>query len=67
MITGCPDCFKEQRSINDILAETIIDAQKFANKENVTVAVLQEGQGFIYQAFAGSPPGGTRKVIVPVR
>lgn len=66
-MNGCPDCFKEQRSRNDQLIQIKDEAQRFSNKENCKVAVLSEGQGFIFQKFSGEIPEGTIDIIFPVQ
>lgn len=63
----CPDCFNEQRSINDQLQQTIIDAQKFANTEKKNVAVFQQGRKYDFAVINGAIPGATVKVIQPVQ
>lgn len=67
-MNDCPDCFNDQRSINDLLKQTIEDAQKFANTEKVDVAVYQNGRSFAFQKITpgGSTPAGTRKIIHPL-
>lgn len=62
---NCPDCFKEQRSRNDILKSTIDNAKKFANEQKCKVAIFQEGQGFVFQKFTGEVPEGTIDIITP--
>ncbi|MGL6149136.1 MAG: hypothetical protein ACRC1V_11835 [Plesiomonas sp.] len=60
----CPDCFKEQRSANDQLKQTIFDAQKKTNRENKPVAILIDGTTVI---ITGAIPPGTRQIINPVQ
>lgn len=64
--TGCDGCFVDQRSINEMLEQTINDATKFANEKKIKVAVFQEGRAFSFQEVTGPLPGGTRCVIDPV-
>lgn len=62
---SCDSCFQEQRSLNDIFQQAIADAKKLANEQGKTIAVIQEGQTYRIQAFAGQPPGATRAIIEP--
>lgn len=64
--TGCDGCFVDQRSINELFEQTIRDAQSFANKEKVKVAVFQKGRGFSFQKITGALPAGTREIIEPM-
>lgn len=64
---NCTDCFKEQRSRNDILKQTQIDAQKFSEEKQESVAIIQDGAGFLYQVILkgeGVPPG-TIGIVTP--
>lgn len=66
-MSDCPDCFKEQRSMNDILKQTIIDAQKYADKKNVKVAVYVDGRQFTFAEISGQIPAATCKIIEPMQ
>ena len=62
---GCPDCFKDGRSLRDKFHQTRFDAQKFSDENNIKVAIIQEAQGFKYESFETQTPSGTVEVIVP--
>lgn len=50
-MSDCPDCFKEQRSLNDQLQQVKIDAQQYANKEKKEVAILAEAGKYTYAIY----------------
>ena len=60
---SCPECFKEVRSRNDILASTILHAKKISIQEKKPVAVIAEGAGFRTEIIDGAIPSGTIDII----
>jgi hypothetical protein len=62
--TGCPDCFKEQKTINEIFEQQKIKADKLAKEYGQNYAVYIEGQGYNCSPITeGQPlPGGTRYI-----
>jgi electron transfer flavoprotein alpha/beta subunit len=65
-MSDCPDCFKEQRTINEKLKLAIEDAQKLANTEKKEVAVFQTGPNFAFSTITAGIPAGTRQIVKPV-
>jgi hypothetical protein len=64
---GCPDCFKEQGTINERYQNAIIDAKKLAKEENKQVAVYSDGQRFFIESFTGEPLPGYLTIADPVQ
>lgn len=64
---SCPDCFKDIRSRNDILASTILHAKKISLQEKKPVAIIADGAGFRTEAFSGAIPTGTIDIINEVQ
>lgn len=62
----CDSCHNEQRSLNDLFQQSIIDAQRLANIENKKVAVVAEGRQFKIEIITDTIPGNTCKVVNPV-
>ena len=63
---SCDSCFNEQRSLNDLFQQAIIDAQNLSNKENKKVAVIAEAGQFKIHIITDAIPGGTCKITCPV-
>lgn len=59
----CPDCFKEQLSINDRLKENEQKAQYIANEQKKPVAIMVDGST---QVINGTIPAGTRQIVNPL-
>lgn len=64
---SCPDCFKDIRSRNDILASTIQNAKKISLQEEKPVAIIADGPGFRTEVIDGAIPGGTIDIINEVQ
>jgi hypothetical protein len=62
----CPDCFKEQKSINDKYKDLINEAQKLANKEKKEVAIFPNGKWYEFAIIEGQLPPNTQQIVCPL-
>ena len=63
---GCKDCFEAQRELNELLINTVTDAQKQANKTGSKAAIIQDGRTYRFELITDTEPNGTIKVIEPL-
>ena len=66
-MTGCNGCGKEQKFINDLYKQELINAQELANRENKSVVVFIKDNKYTHALYTGIKPERTRKIIEPLQ